>query len=121
MFICSLRPQAGLNFSSESYDKTLEEQGKLNTVAHTSSPTNARSAPSKAQQFCSNKFCSYSAAPTIFRWNVRVGVGWGGGDAPGQGRLTWGNGSAEARRTFSGLRSQCTMFLKCKCRRATRI
>lgn len=35
--------------------------------------------------------------------------------------LTWGNGSAEASRTFSGFRSQWTMFLKWRCLRATRI
>lgn len=34
---------------------------------------------------------------------------------------TCGKGSAEASRTFSGFRSQWTMFLKCRCLRATRI
>lgn len=34
---------------------------------------------------------------------------------------TWGKGSAEASSTFSGFRSQWTMFLKCRCLRATRI
>lgn len=34
---------------------------------------------------------------------------------------TWGKGSAEASSTFSGFRSQWTMFLKCRCLSATRI
>lgn len=36
-------------------------------------------------------------------------------------RYTWGKGSAEARSTFSGFRSQWTMFLKCRCLSAARI
>lgn len=35
--------------------------------------------------------------------------------------FTWGKGSAEASKTFSGFRSQWTMFLKWRCLRATRI
>lgn len=35
--------------------------------------------------------------------------------------FTWGKGSAEASSTFSGFRSQWTMFLKCRCLSATRI
>lgn len=35
--------------------------------------------------------------------------------------LAWGNGSADASNTFSGLRSQWTMFLKWRCRKATSI
>lgn len=35
--------------------------------------------------------------------------------------LTWGNGSADASSTFSGFKSQCTIFLKCKFLKATSI
>lgn len=35
--------------------------------------------------------------------------------------LAWGKGSAEASNTFSGLRSQWTIFLKWRCRKATSI
>lgn len=35
--------------------------------------------------------------------------------------LAWGKGSADASNTFSGLRSQWTMFLKWRCRKATSI
>ena len=35
--------------------------------------------------------------------------------------LTWGKSESEERRTFSGFKSQWTMFLLCKCFNATRI
>ena len=37
------------------------------------------------------------------------------------GALTWGKSESDDRRTFSGLRSQWTMFLLWRCLRATRI
>lgn len=35
--------------------------------------------------------------------------------------FTWGYSASELSSTFSGLRSQCTMFLLCKCFKATKI
>ena len=35
--------------------------------------------------------------------------------------FTWGKSESDERRTFSGLRSQWTIFFECKCLRATRI
>ena len=35
--------------------------------------------------------------------------------------MTWGKSESDERRTFSGFKSQWTMFLLCKCFNATRI
>ena len=42
-------------------------------------------------------------------------------ESPKRGILTCGKSESDDSRTFSGLRSQWTMFLACRCLRATRI